>query len=64
MLHNEEEWLPYLDSIFSGLDKDGDGSISLTELVEFIPPTAANVSEHGNWEFRFSFSSLGNAWQI
>lgn len=47
MLHNSEQWLPYLDNIFTKVDKNGDGIISLSELVEFIPPADENSSEAG-----------------
>lgn len=47
MLHNSDAWIPYLDNIFSKVDKNGDGIISLSELVEFIPPTDENSSEAG-----------------
>ncbi|GMH35775.1 hypothetical protein BSKO_03643 [Bryopsis sp. KO-2023] len=44
-MSNGDEWLPYLDRIFTGMDKDGNGFISLDELVDFIPPTDPNSTE-------------------
>ena len=36
--NNHSEWSIYLDKIFANIDKDGNGFISLDELIDYIPP--------------------------
>ena len=36
--NSHSEWSVYLDKIFSTIDLDGNGFISLDELIEYIPP--------------------------
>jgi len=39
---NDTEWLSYLDKIFAAIDKDGNGFISLDELIDYIPPNTCS----------------------